>query len=359
MKKSKIPYLHERHGRLYVRIQYRKPDGRMTSKERAVANEREALTAIAEIKHQLGEGGPAVFEGERMTFAELVDEYRRTHDKPRWYLDPLEQYFGQRRIRTITYGDLKRFKQAREAVKRANGHDRKPATINRELEQLRAVLLLAVRHGWLLRNPFLGGPPLIVKSEEDRRDRVPTPFEEARMLAVCIPPRAHLRPLIIASRDTGLRKSALLSLVWRDVDLENGLLLIPRGNRYKRRPKVIAMTARLQEEMERLSAGSGPDQKVFGEVKDFKRSYATACRLAGIEDLRFNDWRHGFATDLLEAGIPERLAMKAAGHANASTHAIYANLDERISRQIAEALDRLHAERNGDEIHHPSSKMIQ
>ena len=81
--------------------------------------------------------------------------------------------------------------------------------------------------------------------------------------------------------------------------------------------------------------------------------------MAGIEGLRFNDWRHGFATDLLEAGIPERIAMKAMGHANASTHQIYANLDERISRQIAEALDRLHAQRRGDEIHHPASEMIQ
>ena len=179
------------------------------------------------------------------------------------------------------------------------------------------------------------------------------------MLAVCIPPRAHLRPLIIASRDTGLRKSALLSLVWRDIDLENSLLLIPCGNRNKLRPKVIAMTARLRAGPERMNACADPDQKVFGEVKDSKRSYATACRPAGIEDLRFNDCRHGFATDLLEAGIPERLAMKAAGHANASTHAIYANLDERISRQTAEALDRLHAERKGEEMPHPSSEMIQ
>ena len=179
------------------------------------------------------------------------------------------------------------------------------------------------------------------------------------MLAVCIPPREHLRPLIIATRDTGLRKSALLSLAWRDIDLENGLLLIPRGNRYKRRPKMIAMTVRLRKELERMSAGADSASLVFGEIKDFKRSYATACRLAGIEGLRFNDWRHGFATDLLEAGIPERLAMKAAGHANASTHAIYANLDERISRQIAEALDRLHAVRRGDEIPPPSSEMIQ
>ncbi len=353
-------YLHERDGQLYVRVPYRRSDGRWATKEKRVHNEREAMDAISSIKHQLGEGGPSVFNSEKMTFADLLAEYRRTHqDKPRWYLEPLDQYFGGRRIRSITYGDLKRFKQSREAVTKPDGEPRKPATINREMEQLRGVLLLAVRHGWLLRNPFQAGPPLMVKSEEEHRDRVPTPFEEARLLAVCIPPREHLRPLIIATRDTGLRKSALLSLSWADVDLQNGLLLVPRGNQYKRRPKMIAMTARLRAELERMRAGADREAKIFGSMKDFKRSYATACRLAGIEGLRFNDWRHGFATDLLEAGIPERIAMKAMGHANASTHQIYANLDERISRQIAEALDRLHAQRRGDEIDLSSSGMIQ
>lgn len=59
------------------------------------------------------------------------------------------------------------------------------------------------------------------------------------------------------------------------------------------------------------------------------------------------------------AGIPERIAMQTMGHANASRHAIYANLDERISWQITEALDRLHAQRNGDEIQSISSEFIQ
>jgi integrase len=359
--KKKVLYLHERDGVLYVRVPYCNSAGVRRSKEKRVENEREAIKIISEIRHQLGEAGPGVFDGERMTFDELLAEYRRAHpDKHRWYLDPIEKYFGQRRIRTITYGDLKRFKTEREGIKKPNGEKRKPATIHRELEQLRSVLLLAVRHGWLLRNPFMAGPPLIIKSEEERRDRIPTPEEEEKILAVCVPPyRAHLRPLVIASLDTGLRRSALQSLTWSAVDFENHVLKIPRGNRYKNRPKLIGMTTRLEAELQDLFERSdkNPETGIFRKVKDFKRSWKTACRLAGVEGLRFNDLRHGFSTGLMEAGIPRDLAMKAAGHSNPDIHEIYTNIDHRIARQLAEALNKLHeTRRREDECPEDSQK---
>jgi integrase len=78
-----------------------------------------------------------------------------------------------------------------------------------------------------------------------------------------------------------------------------------------------------------------PESRIFGEIRDFKRSYGMACRLAGVEDLRVHDWKHGFATDLMESGVEERLALKAAGHANPETHATYSNIDNRLARVIA------------------------
>lgn len=362
--KRKIPYLHERDGRLFVRIPYR-AGAKWKTKERRVANIDEALRAIQEIKEELGRLGPEAFDGDKMSFDRLLHQYKLAHpDKPAWYLDPLAEYFGARLIRTITYGDLKQFRLAREKIKSAHtGAQRKPATVNREVEQLRAVILYAVRHGWIRHNPFAAGPPLIYRSEEEKRVRVPAPAEEQAILAACTGRRAHLRPLIIATRDTGLRKSALLSLEWRHVDLIAGLLSVPRArSAHKARPKVIALTARLQAELASLfGEGKEPDAKVFGmvevrnkrsdykvkidQVDDFKRSWKTACRIAGVEGLRFNDFRHGFATDLMEAGVAERLAMKAAGHSNAATHDIYTNVDERLARQLAAALDRLHATR--------------
>ncbi len=348
-KRSTLPYTRIKRGKLYVVIPYRVGEA-WKQKARQVESQEEALRVMHELREELGQHGPGIFAAEKMTFRELLAEYRRAHSKtPPWYWEPMEVFFGDRRIRTITYADLKQFRAARQQVPKRYTEDepRTPATINRELEHLRSVLLYALRHGWIRFNPFAAGPPLITKGEEERRSRIPTPAEEEAILAACVPPRAHLRPLIIATRDTGLRRSALLALTWEMVDWENRLLRIPKGNLYKRRPAVIGCTGRLLAELQRLyEAGDRPREgKVFEGVGDFKKSYATACEKAGVSGLRFNDWRHGFATDLMEAGIPQHMAMKLSGHTQADTHEIYANIDDRLAIQAAVALDRLHASR--------------
>ncbi|TXH54190.1 MAG: site-specific integrase [Desulfurellales bacterium] len=347
-KRSTLPYTRIKQGKLYVVIPYRVGD-RWKQKARLARDQAHALQVMAELRDELGRHGPSAFAGDRMLFHELLAEYRRAHPgTPDWYWRPMLEYFRERQIRSITYADLKQFRSQRAATpKRFSGEARKAATVNRELEHLRAVLLYAMRHGWVRYNPFAAGPPLITKGEEEQRSRVPTPEEEERFLAQCVPPRAHLRPLVIATRDTGLRRSALLALTWEMVDFEGQLIRIPKGNLYKRRPAVIGCTDRLLGELRRLWEASeqDPAARVFGEVKGWKRSYATACRLAGIEGLRFNDWRHGFATDLMEANVPRHLAMKLSGHTQEATHEIYANIDDRLAIQAAAALDRLHASR--------------
>jgi integrase len=351
-----LPYTKLIDGKPYALITYR--DGnKQRRKARRVNTVAEAISAIEQIRRDLGQRGPAAFEGERMTFVELMDEYQKARTLPKWYADPLLDHFGRQRIQTITYGDIQRFKAARAQVPHhRTGKARSGATVNRELEVLRSILLYAVRHDWLVKNPFSKGPTsLICKSDEESRARVPSPDEEARILAVCVGSREHLRPILIAARDTGLRKGALLSLTWSRVDFRTegedlvvgDFLRILKGPRNKKRPPVIALTDRLRDELVKLweASDKNPASKVFGGIKDIKRSYATACRLAGVTGLHFHDWRHGYATDLMESGVEERLAMRALGHTSADTHAIYTNVDERLARMIASKLDDLHAAR--------------
>lgn len=349
-------------GKTYIRLAYfDERAGRRRWKAKRVHSVDDYAAVLDHLKREIG-AEPSNYDPEKMTFEELMAEFKKAKPKIKeWYSAPLEQFFGKRRIKTITYGDLREFRAAREAVKHKTSEEpRKPATINREMEFLRQVLLYAVRHEWLAKSPFSKGPEtLIPKTQEDARDRIPSPDEEARILAHCVDERAHLRAILIALRDTGLRKGALLSLTWKAVDLEDGFLDIPKGKRNKGQPKDIAMTARLKAElMEKWRTASkngqppDPDSPIFGGIRDFKKAYGTACRRAGIQDLHIHDWRHGFATDLMEANVEEQLAMKATGHSNVETHHIYRNIDKRLAKVIAESLDKLHAEREkaGSEV---------
>jgi integrase len=340
-----------------------------------------------------------------------MKEFRKAKPKTKeWYLKPMEEHFGKRRLKTITYGDLQEFKEKREAVPHAvTGEPRKPATINREMEVLRETLLYAIAHDWLAKNPFKKGPTLIPKSEEEPRDRIPSPEEEAAILEwrwnlkdwaarkcegkgigaaefaellcaeamerietdkgirdsdiarvaeilgekvddvweIARGKRGHLRPILIALKDTGLRKGALLSLIWAAADLAEGSLKIPKGPRKKKRPPSVWMTDRLHAELMKLWEKSDPNpkSKIFGGIKDFKKADDHVCKLAGVEDLHIHDWKHGYVTDMAEGGVEERIAIRAAGHTNPETHWIYTNIDKRLAKGIADKLNKLHAKR--------------
>ena len=358
-----LPHVHGRDGKAFARIWYRDAGGKWKSKERRVNTVEHAMRVISQMTRELGLRGPEAFDGERMTFNELMDQFLIDNPKtPKWYSDPLREYFASRRIISITYSDLKRFKAAREQVpKKGTDDPRAPKTINHELERLRAVFLYAVRHKWIPNNPFNEGEQaLISKAEERSRYRIPSPEEEASILSYCVGLRAHLRPILISAKDTGLRKGALLSLTWSSVDIvvdDDGndtigdFLRVPEGNKYKRRPRAIGITARLKAELLLLweKSDKQPTTSIFGGIQDPKRAYNKACELAGVKDLHFHDWRHGYATDMAEAGIEERIAMIATGHTSAETHAIYTNIDERLARMIASRLDQLHQSRRGGE----------
>ena len=86
-------------------------------------------------------------------------------------------------MRSITYGDLLRFKEERLKTRTVRGGERAIASVHRELELLHRILTVAVREGWLLQNPFNAGDPLISKADEKKRERILTVEEERRLLA--------------------------------------------------------------------------------------------------------------------------------------------------------------------------------
>jgi integrase len=354
-------------GKHYVCITYKDKNGKTRQKHKRVDTVEQAIRTIDELRRQYDESGPAAWDGASMKWEVLIDEYKKAHPKVKpWYLTALD-WFNGRKIRSITYMTCRNFRESREGVvKRYTETEiRTVTTVNREMEELRSVLLFGCRHGWLLRNPMLDGPSLIYKDQEDRRTVVPTPEEEARILAVCVEPREHLRLYIIGTRDSGLRLSALLKIEWRMIDWNARLVRVPpNNNRYKRRPKIIGLTDRFYHEL-RLKYDQicrekkeppAPTDKVY-PYKGIKRAYEKACELAKIEGIWFNDFRHGFATDMMEAGVPRDMAMTAAGHSTQEAHAIYTNVDERIASMIASKLNDLHRQRS--EGQEPESSLIQ
>jgi integrase len=256
-------------------------------------------------------------------------------------LKPLVAHFGASLVRKITYEHLVEYRQKRFETPTRRGSQRSVSQVNRELSLMRSIFTYAKRLNIIQRSPFDAGASLISLADETRRDRILTPDEEKRLLAQCVGQRAHLRYLVIAALDTGMRKGELLQLLWSDVNFEKGVIVVRSTTTKTRRPRTIGMTARLiaalSELLELTQAGAG--DFVFGGIKDCKKAFRSACREAKITDLRFHDLRHTATTRLVQAGAPPSITMKMTGHTQFSTFARYVNPDHNAAREAASFLD--------------------
>ncbi|MDQ3012056.1 MAG: site-specific integrase, partial [Acidobacteriota bacterium] len=332
---------------------------------RRADDRKDAKRVIRELLDGLEERGERSLEADRLTFAQVANRYRnekaiepvyqgtrkisgmRSWYTTRIYITVLEEHFGNKRLKDIRPVDLEGFKRKRLATPtKAGKGERTIAAVHRELEVLRAVLRWAVRHGWLQRSPFENGETIISKADENRRDRVLSADEELRLLAVCgaDSPRAHLRPILVCALDAAMRRGEILKLIWSDVHLDAGMIVLRSETTKTARGRIVPITSRLKAELEGLrDAANGAvsnNGRVFGIVNDVKRSFGTACRLAGIADLHLHDLRHTATTRLVSAGINPALAMKITGHDQASTFQRYLNPQAEQMRDVAEKLSR-------------------
>ncbi len=350
-----------------ARVDYKDELGKPRLLRRQVANKTEGKLLLKQLLREIEQHGSQVIDGAKLTFAKLADIYRdekliepvyedgvrvaglRSFQGQRRRLVNLTEYFGAKRVVNITYGDIQKFKLKR--LKDPNKRDAqqgvestlKVATVNRELQLLRNVLNFAKRKGWIVRNPFELGEPLISMAAEKKRDRVITRDEEARLLTACdTKQRAHLKPILICAMDTGMRKGEILKLKWKDIDLDSGVIRLRATTTKTEQSRTVGVTRRLQAELQRLWGISprNPDGSVFGIACDVKRAFAAACKDAGLSDLRFHDLRHAATTRLVETGaLHTAEAMKITGHRQQTTFERYVNPQDETARRGAEALD--------------------
>lgn len=366
--------------RLFARVGYTDDQGKRHDKVRAAESRTHARELIRELLRELDDRGPAALDASRMTFAELATYFEKHYLKPAEYVDgrkiegvrslkpaqaavnSLKAYFGKRQLQTLRYSDLRAYKAARlkeptrsdlarhkrELEENPNAElrvTRSIATVNRELSKLRRMLNIAEREKWLKKdyNPFRAGESLISLADERKRERILTREEEKRLLGACA---AHLRPIVIAAIDTGMRRGELLSLRWRDIDFEHGVITIQGFNTKTMKERQVSMTARLSEVLGDLFEQSPKDQvrRVFGILDNVKRSFTSARARAGLADVRFHDLRHTHATRLVGAHIPLSEVGRVLGHTQPNTTYRYVNANIETARRASAALDAFNAE---------------
>lgn len=139
----------------------------------------------------------------------------------------------------------------------------------------------------------------------------------------------HLKPIVITALSTGMRKSEILKLKWKNVDLRHGFISLEETKNGERREIPINNTLRstLQGLPRRLDV---PyvfyDPTTTKPYQDIKRSFHTAIKKAGIKDFHFHDLRHTFASHLVMRGVDLTTVSKLLGHKSLTMTLRYAHL---------------------------------
>jgi integrase len=353
-------YWREINGYLYARLQYQDESGRWKEKLKPISDKRTAIRAVEEMRRELELYGQETLHSDKLLFQKLVTVYdenklveagyengikisgRRSLYPVRSALKALLDHFAHRQVRGIKASDIEAYKKKRLATPLANGNRRKIASVNRELEILRAILNFAVQNEWLIRNPFTLTKGVISKAAENERDRVLSFEEERRLLDCCVGRKAHLKTLLICALDTAMRRGEIFKMRWRDVNFETNEIFIPQTNTKTEESRAVAMTPRLRDELLILLHVSpdDPDQTIFGITNTIKTAFKSACLVAGIADFRFHDCRHTATTRMIAAGCSYTEVMKITGHSQLKTFLRYLNISPETANAVA---GRLHA----------------
>lgn len=339
-----------------ARLQFTDKNGRRQQKVRICKTRSLAIAKLQSLKAELENDA-----AERKTFRQLdsyfrdkyvhearfvgnrkLSGFRQDTDTVKRYLDRALEFFGDRAIDSITYGDLERYKLAvaNRPVGKL-GRQRSMSDINHHLKRLRRLFAVAVEQEWLAVNPFKKGGSLIIEAFEVERTRILSTDEESRLLAACDRWRTHLKPIIVFGIETACRRGEIQSLQWSSVNLEGRVVRVESHSTKTLKSRLVPISARLRETLAQLWHNSPKRQSahVFGG-SDFKTAFNAACAEAKLSDVHFHDLRHTAITRMLEKGISPPLVMKISGHTQQKTFLRYVNQSESSVYEIAMKLDR-------------------
>ena len=197
------------------------------------------------------------------------------------------------------------------------------ANKNRYIALIRAILNRAMREWeWIDNIPYFS-----MYSEPKKRVRWLTPDEAKRLIAAAPP---YMAQMIKFSLATGLRQRNVLTLKWQQVDLERCVCWYYADETKSGRAlgvslNDIAMQVLNEQQGKHsefvfLNGRNKPDTKIHSEI------WAKVLAKAKIENFRWHDLRHTWASWLIQRGVPLATLQEMGGWETPSMVQRYAHL---------------------------------
>jgi integrase len=290
------------------------------------------------------------------TFARLAEDYLERHaDGKRTKVQDerklkrnLIKTLGRKTIADITHRDIE---DIHRRLKKS------PYEANRHVALLSKMFSLAIKWGWIEKNPATG----IKKYPEDPRERYMDHDEMVRLTAALSAyekeavekwPQENSHHVIEAKCAinairlmalTGARKGEVLSATWSQFNIATGIWTKPSSHTKTKKVHRVTLSPPAMELVSgiRGEAQNGEDflfpsrRSSTGHLRDVKRVWDRILVLAAIKNLRIHDLRHSFASILASSGSSLIIIGRLLGHTQQSTTARYAHLFDDPLRDAA------------------------
>ena len=254
---------------------------------------------------------------------------KATHGEDKSKLKWLDTYVGELNLDEINLDiiDNIRLAKLKEASK---------ATTNRYLALVRSILIRA-RDEW---EWIEKAPKIRLFKETNDRERSLT-HHEAKLLLGELP--LHQRETVLFALATGLRQSNVVKLEWAQVNLDLCHAWV-KGNESKNRRPIAIPLNDIAIAVLRRQVGKHPSRVFTYEDKPFKaantKAWSLALKRAGIDNFRWHDLRHTWATWQRQAGTPTHELQRLGGWKTSAMVERYAHL---APDHLAHAASRLNS----------------
>ena len=252
---------------------------------------------------------------------------KATHNEDKAKLVWLNSYLGKLMLDEINIDMVDKIRNAK--LKEAS----KP-TVNRYLALIKSILIRARDEwGWIEKVPKIK-----LFDEANDRERFLT-IDQAKVLLNELP--LHQRSTVLFALSTGLRLSNVVRLEWAQVNLELKHAWV-KGNESKNRKPIAIPLNELAVEVLQQQLGKHPSRVFTYLGKPFEaantKAWKNALKRAVIDNFRWHDLRHTWATWQRQAGTSTHELQRLGGWKTASMVERYAHL---APDNLAHAASRL------------------
>jgi integrase len=157
-----------------------------------------------------------------------------------------------------------------------------------------------------------------------------------------------LHPAVILSLNTGIRRNALFNLKWADIDLPKRLITLRPDISKNGKKELVDINddaADVLLSWQKQNTSADKNELVFSEVKGSRymylhREWQAVLKEAGIENFRWHDMRHDFASQLVMAGVDIYTVCKMLNHSDVKITMKYAHLAPDRMKNAVQVLNR-------------------